>query len=110
MSLRLVISLSVLILCGCKTPPAGAPKELGDGLRREGHSAFTPEEQATVEQFCHRRIDAYYRVTHAGDEYRVLVLEVHRYVGKEPMFTIGRDWGVILNNNGTVTHVSPPGI
>ena len=58
-----------------------------------------------LEQSCGRRVDAYYRVRHTTDGYAVLVFEVYRYVRKQPHFTTGRDWGVDLNEDGTVTHV-----
>ena len=112
MNARVVTSLVLLILCGCHTPPTGAPTDLGDGFRREGHPAFTPKEQAVVvatreaiEKSCRRRIDAYYRVRHTWEAYSVLVFEVYRYVRRKPTFTIGRDWGVDLKEDGTVTRV-----
>jgi hypothetical protein len=112
MVLRVLGLLVLVCLCGCATPPAGAPTDLGDGFRRENHPAFTAKEQAIataarrcVEQRCGKKIDAYYRVRHTESGYSVLVFEVGRYVGKEPRFPQNRDWAVQLKEDGTVTDV-----
>lgn len=125
MSARVISLLVMLTLCGCMTPPTGAPAEMDDGFRREGHSGapaeiddgfrreghslFSPQEQKAVtaarqgiEQACGRRIDAYYRVRHTSDGYSVLALEIHRYEGNQPRFRVGSDWGVDLKEDGTV--------
>lgn len=104
--------LALLFVWGCASPPRGAPTELGHGYRREGHPTFSPQEQKAVttarhaiEQDCGKRIDAYYRVKQTPDGYVLLVLTVHRYEHKQPMFTIGSDWDVSLKQDGTVTHI-----
>jgi hypothetical protein len=113
MNARTTLGLLALIsLCGCRTPPKGAPTDLGYGFRREGHPAFTSAEQRIVlatrqqlEQFRGRRIDAYYRVSHQASRYTVLALEVFHYRNKQPTFRVGGDWFVDVNEDGTVTHV-----
>lgn len=107
-----IACMVLLLFCGCSTPPAGAPSDLGDGFRREHHPAFTPQEQVILtatrrhlEQSYGRRVDAYYRVSHASDGYSVLVLEVYRYVEKQPQFRVGGDWLVSLGEDGTVAQV-----
>ena len=109
MNARSISILFLLILCGCRTPPA----ELEGDFRREGHPAFTTEEQKIVvaarrhvEQLCHKRIDAYYRVRHTAEGYSVTVFEVGRYVHKQPRSrAVGGIWGVDLKEDGTVTGV-----
>ena len=108
-----VLSFVVLLgLWGCTTPPAGAPTDLGGGFRRENHPAFTATEQtmATAARRCleerrGKKIDAYYRVRLTEGGYCVLVFEVYRYVGKEPRFTLNRDWAVDLREDGTIISV-----
>jgi len=111
---RLIILVIMVALCGCTSPPAGAPTDLGDGFRRDNHPAFTPKEKAIVsavrrhlEQLRGKRIDAYYRVRQTDQGYSVLVFEVHRYAGKEPKFTLNRDWGVDVKEDGTIIEVRP---
>jgi hypothetical protein len=111
MKTRLALAL-LLVVCGCSTPPAGAPSELKDGFRREGHPAFSPQEQKIVaaarhriEETCGRRIDAYYRVRHTPQGYSVLALEVYGYDRNQPGFGPGRSWDVDLQEDGTVISV-----
>ena len=112
LSARISIFLALLIICGCSTPPSGAPTELDEGFRREGHPALSAEERKAVavakrriEQTCGRKIDAYYRVERTTDGYLVSASEVHRYEKKQPKFTIGRDWFVDVKDDGTVTRI-----
>ncbi len=104
--------ITLLLLCGCHTPPRGAPADLGEGFRREGHPAFTPQEQAVVmaalrgvEQSCGRRLDAYFSVRPTAEGFSVHVLEVHRYEGKQPRFTMNRDWFVNVTADSRVISI-----
>ncbi|MEI7733133.1 MAG: hypothetical protein WCO56_26410 [Verrucomicrobiota bacterium] len=114
MNASVITCLILLLLCGCSTPPAGAPTDLGDGFRRDHHPAFTIEEQQIItaarqylEQSYGKRMDAYYRVWHEPEGYVVMALEVYQYDKKKPRFRVGSDFRVILRKDGTVSKVIP---
>jgi hypothetical protein len=108
MNVRTIALLILTGLCGCSTPPRGAPTDVDGGFRRENAPAFTPQERAAVcttrhylEQHAGRRIDAYYRVRPTEGGYRILVFEVSRYEKGQPRFRSG-DWGVTVGEDGIV--------
>lgn len=112
MNAFVAVVVMLALLTGCRAPPAGAPRDLGQGYRREGHPAFTSQEEAAItaarrclEQSQRRSIDAYYCVRHEGNGYAVFVLSVYRYEGSLPKFTIGRDWTVELGEDLRVKRV-----
>jgi hypothetical protein len=112
MSARVLAFVFLAGLCGCTTPPAGAPTAFESGFRRENHPAFTTKEQAMVtaarrylEQRRGKKMDAYYRVTRTEGGYSVFVCEVYRYVRKQPRYTQNRDWAVDFTDDGTIVSV-----
>ena len=99
----------MLSLCGCRTPPTGAPTDIGEGFRRENHPAFTPEEQAAaraahsyLERTYGKKFDAYYRVKHTDNGWDVVAFEVYGYKGKQPRFRIASDYMLSLTEDGVV--------
>lgn len=101
-SLTLIV---VLALWGCRPTPRAAlhaspdaPATLSGEFRRERVDAFSPQERAVIAA-ARRAIrksgklprgaseDAYYRVRHTVDGYRVFVVYVTSYKDDQPQFT-----------------------
>ena len=114
--------LVLLTLCSCSTPrraaqaPPDAPTRLNSDFRRVQHKAFSPRERDIIRAAQRYLADsdrrpeqasdeAYYRVRHVADGYRVFVIYVTGYEGSQPQFTPCVHNEVFLREDGTVTKV-----